>query len=87
MDTAIVTRAVGAVDAAVGVEVGAVDQRDVVPEAVGDGVLELRDAVRPYFGGVFGDLEGVVGVEGFGPGAAGDDERLGVGVGAPVERG
>jgi hypothetical protein len=82
-DTTIIAGAVGAIDTAVWAHVGAVDQRDVVPEGVGDRVLELRDAVGPHKGRVLGDLEGLVAIETFGPGATGRDASLSVGRSAP----
>lgn len=84
VDTAIETSAVGSVDAAIGTEVYAVDERDVVPESVGNGVLELRDAVGPHEGRVFGDLERLVAVEALRPGTSSRDGGLSVGSSAPV---
>lgn len=43
--------------------VDAVDERDVVPEGVGDAVLELCDAVGPEAGGVAGDFKRGVAVK------------------------
>ena len=84
-DTAIVSSAVGAVNTAVGTEVHAVDERDVVPEAVGNSVLELGDSVGPHEVGVLGDLQGGVGSNHLlTPRGTGGDRSLDIGAGAPT---
>jgi len=79
-DATAVSRAVAGI-----FTVGAVDERDIVPQGVGDAVLELRDAVGPEAGGVFGDLERGVPVEGLGESRAGANGGLVVCGSAPAK--
>lgn len=39
------------------IAVGAVNERDIVPERIGNGVFKLSDSVGPEAGWVFGELE------------------------------
>ena len=64
------------------VAIGTVDQRDIVPESVGDAVFKLCNAVGPEAGRIAGDLERGMAIEGFGERAAGADGGLVVGRGA-----
>ena len=65
-------------------EVDAVDERDVVPQSLGDRVLELGDTVGPHQVGVLGDLERSMASHALAPRTASGDRGLGVGERAPV---
>ena len=83
-DTSVITSAVGTIDATIRAEVDAVDERDVVPQGVGNRVLELGDTVGPHQVGVLGDLERSMASHALAPRSASRNRSLSVGERTPV---